>query len=90
MKVSPKKIPQRMCLGCREMKPKREMTRIVRTVDGKIEIDPTGKKSGRGTYICKEPKCLETALNEDSLSRALAFKVTKEMVNYLREDLSKI
>lgn len=85
----PKKIPQRMCLGCRQMKPKKELTRIVRTVDGKIEVDPTGKKSGRGAYFCKDPKCLEIALKEERLSKALDIGVSKETINRLKEDLSK-
>lgn len=88
--MSPKKIPQRMCLGCRQMKPKREMTRIVRTVEGKIEIDPTGKKSGRGTYICKDSQCLDSALKEERLKKALNCEVTKDVVEKLREDLSKL
>ena len=87
--MSPKKIPQRMCLGCRQMKPKREMTRIVRTADGTIEIDPTGKKSGRGTYVCKDPQCLELALDVERLKKALNCEVTKDMVAQLREALSE-
>ena len=60
----PKRIPMRMCLGCREMMPKKEMTRIVRTVEGNIEIDYTGKKSGRSAYFCKNPECLDKALKK--------------------------
>lgn len=86
----PKKIPQRMCLGCRQMKPKKELTRIVRTVDGKIEVDITGKKSGRGAYVCKNPECIEIALKQERLSKALDFNITKEMVDKLKEDISKI
>lgn len=86
----PKKIPQRMCLGCRQMKPKKELIRIVRTVDGKIEVDPTGKKSGRGAYFCKDPKCLEIALKEERLSKALDTSVSKETINRLKEDLNNI
>jgi predicted RNA-binding protein YlxR (DUF448 family) len=86
--MSPKKIPMRMCLGCREMKPKKEMTRIVKTVDGNIEIDRTGKKSGRGTYVCENPECIEKALRVQSLSKALDTKVTIETVLQLKEDLS--
>ena len=86
----PKKIPQRMCLGCRQMKPKKELIRIVRTVDGKIEVDPTGKKSGRGAYFCKDPKCLEIALKEERLSKALVTSVSKETINRLKEDLNNI
>ncbi|MGI6485180.1 MAG: RNase P modulator RnpM [Tepidanaerobacteraceae bacterium] len=86
--MSPKKIPMRMCLGCREMKPKKEMTRIVKTVDGNIEIDRTGKKSGRGTYVCENRECIEKALRVQSLSKALDTKVTIETVLQLKEDLS--
>jgi hypothetical protein len=71
------------------MKPKKELTRIVRTPDGRIEIDPTGKKSGRGAYFCKDPKCLDLALKEDRLSKALDFNVTKEIIARLKEDLTK-
>ncbi len=49
-----RKIPQRMCVGCREMKNKRDLIRVVRTPEGNIEIDPTGKKSGRGAYLCPD------------------------------------
>ncbi len=85
--MSPKRIPMRMCLGCREMMPKKEMTRIVRTVEGNIEIDYTGKKSGRGAYFCKNPECLDKALKEDRLSKALDYNVTAEKVMQLKEGL---
>ncbi|NLC63267.1 MAG: YlxR family protein [Thermoanaerobacterales bacterium] len=70
------------------MKPKKEMTRIVKTVDGNIEIDRTGKKSGRGTYVCENRECIEKALRVQSLSKALDTKVTIETVLQLKEDLS--
>lgn len=84
--MSPKKIPQRMCAVCKQMKPKKEMTRIVRTPEGNIEIDYTGKKSGRGTYFCKDQKCIDNIFSEGLLSKALGCKVTKEMVKGLKED----
>lgn len=86
----PKRIPQRMCLGCRQMKPKKELIRIVRTVDGKIEIDPTGKKSGRGAYFCNDPKCFESALKEERLSKALDISISKGTVERLKEDLKNL
>jgi len=76
-----------MCIGCKEMKPKNELIRIVRTTDNKIEIDPTGKKSGRGAYLCKNDKCIEASMRENKLSKALDFHVTKEMVLNIKEEL---
>jgi hypothetical protein len=64
-------IPQRTCVGCRTVRPKRELLRIVRTPEGAIEIDPGGKQSGRGAYLCRQQVCWETALKRDSLGRAL-------------------
>ena len=59
-----KKIPMRMCLGCGEMKPKRELIRVVKSKEGDISLDLTGKKSGRGAYICKSVECFEKARKE--------------------------
>ncbi|MGB9813555.1 MAG: RNase P modulator RnpM [Thermovenabulum sp.] len=87
--MSPKKIPQRMCLGCKQMKPKKELIRVVRTPDGNILIDLTGKKSGRGAYFCKDPKCFDKALDEDRLSKALDCKVDKEVIERLKEEVIK-
>ena len=53
-----KKIPMRMCVGCREMKPKRELIRVVRSPEGEVSMDPVGKKPGRGAYVCRNPECL--------------------------------
>ena len=58
-----KKIPMRQCVGCREMKPKRELIRVIRTSEDEILIDATGKKNGRGAYICPNRECLEKAVN---------------------------
>jgi len=87
MKVRRKKIPMRMCIGCKEMKPKKELTRIVRTTDGEILIDSTGKKSGRGAYVCNNIQCIKGFINEKTLSKALDFNVTKEIVQKLQEEL---
>ncbi|MGD9100583.1 MAG: YlxR family protein [Anaerolineae bacterium] len=64
-------IPQRTCVGCRTVHPKREMLRVVRTPTGAIEIDSSGKQAGRGAYLCRQQGCWETALKRRSLSRAL-------------------
>ena len=66
-----KKIPMRMCVACREMRPKKELLRIVRTADGTVEVDRTGKKNGRGAYLCAREECLNKALTIRALNRAL-------------------
>ena len=68
--IKPRKIPMRMCVGCREMKPKKELLRVVRTPEGEVLIDPTGKKSGRGAYICASSDCLARARKQRQLERA--------------------
>lgn len=65
-----KKVPMRMCVSCREMLPKRELIRVVRSDEG-MQVDPTGKAPGRGAYICGEPGCLEKAKKSKALERAL-------------------
>ena len=66
-----KKTPQRMCIGCQQMKSKRELIRVVRTVDYELLIDESGKKSGRGAYLCPDVSCLKTAIKAKRLQRAL-------------------
>ena len=67
--MKPRKIPMRMCVGCREMKPKKELLRVVRTPENEVLIDPTGKKSGRGAYICPSAACLAKARKQRQLER---------------------
>ena len=74
----PRHVPQRTCLGCRMVKPKRQLIRVVRVEDGVVEVDPTGKKSGRGTYLCEQKSCWEAALKKERLDRALKTKVAAE------------
>jgi predicted RNA-binding protein YlxR (DUF448 family) len=64
-------IPQRTCVACRSERPKREMVRIVRAPDGAVSVDPTGKQSGRGAYLCLLPACWQTALKRHALDKAL-------------------
>lgn len=85
--MSGKKIPQRMCVGCREMKEKRELIRIVRTEDGAV-LDPTGKKPGRGAYICQDPQCLAKAEKSRALERGLKIKISQEIYSSLKEALN--
>ncbi len=74
----PKHVPQRMCVACRQVKPKRELLRIVRTPQGRVEIDPTGKKSGRGAYLCATYACWTAALKKKHLEQAFETTVSEE------------
>lgn len=74
-----KKIPLRQCVGCREMKPKRDLIRVIRTSEDKILIDATGKKNGRGAYICPKRECLDLAMKSKGLERSLKIAVPKEI-----------
>ena len=85
MKV--KKIPMRMWTGCMEMKPKKELIRIVKSPEGEVSVDLTGKKSGRGAYICKSAECLEKAFKAKRLSRNLDVSISEEIYNKLRSEV---
>lgn len=74
-----RKIPERMCTGCREKRPKKELVRIVRSPDQEITVDFTGKKPGRGAYICMNGECLKKARKSKSLDRALEVNVQPEI-----------
>lgn len=71
----PRHVPQRTCVACREGKAKRELVRIVRSTDGSVRIDPTGKASGRGAYLCQRPQCWTDGLGRGVLTRALKIDV---------------
>lgn len=88
MKV--KKIPQRTCLGCKAVKPKKELIRMVRTPEGEVLVDLTGKKSGRGVYTCANISCLEASFKGAQLDKALEVNISPEMKERLRADLLKI
>lgn len=87
--MSSKKIPMRMCTACREMKPKRELVRIVKTPEGEIKLDLTGKLNGRGAYICKACECLKKAQKTGALSRAFSCEISAEIYNQIERDLEK-
>jgi predicted RNA-binding protein YlxR (DUF448 family) len=83
-----KKIPLRMCLGCQEMKPKKELIRVVRTADqGEIKVDLTGKLAGRGAYVCKNAECLEKAYKSKRIERALEHGINSEVYEMLRKEI---
>ena len=82
-----KKIPLRQCLGCREMKPKKDLIRVVRSPDGEISLDFKGKASGRGAYLCPEPACLKKAVRAKALERALSVSIPPEIYEKLREQM---
>lgn len=67
--MKPKKIPMRMCVGCREMKPKKELLRVVRSPEGEVSFDLTGRKPGRGAYVCHSRDCLLRAIKQKQLER---------------------
>mgnify|MGYP000985137371 CR=1 FL=1 len=83
----PKKIPMRMCVGCREMKPKKELIRVVRSPEGEISIDLKGKKSGRGAYVCYDASCLKRALKQKQLDRALEVTITEDIAQTLTQSI---
>lgn len=86
----PKHVPQRMCVTCRERSAKRTLTRIVRTPEGAVEIDPTGKRNGRGAYLCDDPRCWEKALAADILARALKTSIDAETNERLRRHAASL
>ena len=83
----PKKIPLRQCLGCREMKPKRDLIRVVRAPDGTITLDFHGKKPGRGAYLCPQPECLKRARKAKALERAFSAQIPPEIYERLESQM---
>ena len=90
MPSKPKKIPMRMCVGCREMKPKGTLIRVVRAPDGGVSLDPTGKKPGRGAYVCKDPACLGRAIRQRQLERQLETPLGEDTAQPLRDTLDAL
>ena len=82
-----KKIPMRMCLGCGEMKPKRELIRVVKSKEGDISLDLTGKKSGRGAYICKSVECFEKARKARKFERSFSCMISEDIYNSMAGEL---
>ncbi len=84
-----KKIPMRMCIACREMKPKMEMTRVVKNAEGEIFFDPTGKAAGRGAYVCNHPDCLKKVETKKLLHKTFSANVSQGVYLGVEEALGK-
>jgi predicted RNA-binding protein YlxR (DUF448 family) len=82
--LRPRRVPQRTCVGCRSVQAKRDFVRVVRTPEGRVELDPTGKKNGRGAYVHETRSCWDEALKKDRLSRALKVSIRAEDLQALR------
>lgn len=82
-----RKIPLRRCTGCGEMKNKKELIRVVRSEEGQFFIDFTGKKPGRGAYVCKEASCLEKSVKQKGLERSFKLSVPKDLYEQLKQKL---
>lgn len=85
-----KHIPQRTCVGCRVVKAKRELVRIVREPSGNVELDTGGKKSGRGVYICPSISCLEAAIKGGRIKAGLEADIPEEVIGRIRERLQGV
>ncbi len=83
-----KKIPSRICVGCREPKEKRSMVRVVKTAENKICLDETGRMNGRGAYICKNMDCFQRAVQSKGLERSLKTSIPEEVIQLLKEEMS--
>ena len=82
-----KKKPQRQCTGCGEMRDKSDLIRVIRTPEDKIEVDFTGKKNGRGAYLCNNPDCLAKARKRKSLERSLKMAIPPEVYERISEEM---
>ena len=85
--ATPKKLPQRQCLGCREMKNKRDLIRVVKSPEGEISLDFHGKKPGRGAYVCRDAQCLKKAIKARALERALSVQIPAEIYERLEREM---
>ena len=83
-----KKVPQRMCLGCGEMKNKRDLIRVVKSPEGEISLDRTGKKSGRGAYVCNSIECLKKARKARKFEKAFSCQISDDIYNVMEKELN--
>ena len=86
----PKKIPMRQCVGCREMKPKKELIRVVRSPEGVVSLDFKGKLPGRGAYVCPDPACLAKARKSKALERAFSAPLPSEVWEALEAQMKEV
>lgn len=85
-----KKIPLRQCIGCGEMKSKKELIRVLKTTEDEIVIDATGRKNGRGAYICPSKECFKKAVKSKGLERSLKMAIPKEVYEALEKEMGQI
>ena len=85
-----KKIPQRTCIGCGLKKDKKELVRIVRTPEGALQMDPTGRMNGRGAYVCRDTACLDKALKKKALQRSLKEEISEDVILKLKEEFKQL
>lgn len=88
-RTNSKKIPKRQCVGCGENKEKKEMLRVIKNMENEILLDGTGKKNGRGAYICKSTDCLLKAMKTKGLERSLKCQVPKDVYDRLQEEMKQ-
>ena len=86
---APKKIPRRQCVGCREMKEKRALIRVVKSPEGEISLDFRGKKPGRGAYVCPDAACLKRARKSRAFERAFSAPIPPEVYDTMEEELTR-
>lgn len=85
-----KKIPMRQCIGCGEMKSKKEMMRVLKNAEGEISLDTTGKKNGRGAYLCYSRECLQKAIKSKGLERSFQVKIPQEVYDTITREFEDI
>jgi uncharacterized protein len=88
--IKKRKIPMRICIGCQEKMPKKELVRVVRSPEGTVELDLTGKRSGRGAYICPREDCFKKAVKGKRLEKNLQQPVSDELIAEISEALKKV
>lgn len=84
-----RKVPLRKCTGCNEMKPKKELVRVVKSKEGEVSLDLTGKKAGRGAYVCSSLECLQKARKSRGFERAFSQKIPDEIYDSMEQELKE-
>ena len=88
--MSMKKVPLRQCIGCQEMKNKKEMIRVIKTAEDEIMLDATGRKNGRGAYLCPSMECLKKAVKGKGLERSFKMAIPKEVYETLEKEMEEL
>lgn len=85
-----RKVPMRKCIGCMNSKPKRELLRVVRTPEGELKVDASGKMNGRGAYLCKDPACFDKMVKGHKLNREFEMEIDASVYETLRENFNQV